>query len=89
MQIGKNELGWTTVRTKGIPPVGRYHHGLHYYRPGNVMVVVGGRRNVDPGKKDRGSEFVSQICVLRMDSLTWSAVKYKGPFDIDDAHITS
>ena len=53
------------------------------------MVVLGGRRIVNAEQKNKGTEFVSQICVLRMDSLTWSTVKYKGPFDIDDADIVA
>jgi len=57
---------WRAIETAGKPPLGRFHYGLDYYSQGNLLVVFGGRRFAAGNGE---SEFVTQISVLRMDSL--------------------
>jgi len=47
LPIGDNVTRrWRSLPTKGKHPEGRFHHALHYYDKGNIMVVLGGRRFV-------------------------------------------
>ena len=76
LPIGQDvEHKWTPVETSGIPPEGRYQHGMHYYGRGNYIVLFGGRKfsNLD----EDPSEFVKEICLLKMDSLEWYEVYLK------------
>ena len=77
LPIGKDvEHKWKEVETSGKPPEGRYHHGMHYYDRGNYIVLFGGRRFSDP-EEGHISEFVEQICLLKMDTLEWHEVYFR------------
>ena len=76
MQIEEDaQPRWRAIETTGKPPIGRFHYGLDYYPQGNLLVVFGGRRFAAGNGE---SEFVTQIAVLRMDSLQWFEVFFKG-----------
>ena len=49
---------------------------MHFYPAGNLLVLFGGRRYPDPGETFN-TEFISQISVLRLDSLEWFNVGCK------------
>ena len=58
---------------------------MHFYRKGNYLIVYGGKNLI--GEKDcdpvtgkmliKNSEFVEQISLLRLDTLTWYEVAYQ------------
>ena len=76
------------MKTQGMPPEGRYHHSMHYYRQGGLLVVLGGRRFARTNFYFGGytqSEFLSQVCVLRVDTLEWFEVKFKQNRDYLDS----
>lgn len=73
----KGPKRWKTLETNGITPEPRFHHSQHYYQKGNYLVIYGGRRFANPEPEVHyDSEFVNQVCVLQLDSLEWSEVKF-------------
>ena len=69
---------WKELKAGGKPPEGRFHHAMHFYEKGNYLIVFGGRRFVNPtAEYPNESEFVTQICLLRLDSVEWYELKYK------------
>ena len=42
--IGKNPCWWEKIEnTKGIKPLPRYFHSMNYYKPGNFLIIHGGK----------------------------------------------
>jgi len=77
--IGKGSINrWKEIETVGSAPEGRFYHGQHYYERGNYIVVFGGRRFPNPAAGVRcDSEFVNEIALLRVDTLTWYKAHFK------------
>ena len=77
--IGKDALHrWKEIETVGSAPEGRFYHGQHYYERGNYIVVFGGRRLSTPAPDTYySSEWVNEIALLRLDTLTWHKVHFK------------
>jgi len=68
-------MEWKTLETHGKPPDGRFHHCLHYFEQGNLLVVFGGRRFANPSATVHyDSEFIDEVGVLRLDTLNWHIV---------------
>ena len=77
LPIGTTNLRWKEVETTGQTPKGRYHHSMHFYDKGNMLIVYGGKKFAldGPNAEDK-TEFVDQVCVLRADTLEWFEIKY-------------
>ena len=51
---------------------------MHYHPKGNYMVLFGGRKFASlDSKSGSDSEFVNEVCILKMDSLEWCEITYK------------
>ena len=70
---------WKEIFTIGKSPEARFHHAMHYFEEGNYMVLLGGRRLANPAPNViLESEFVDEICLLKMDTMEWKRVKHAG-----------
>jgi len=79
--VHSSQQKWYEVETTGKIPEGRFHHAMHFYEKGNLLVVFGGRRFANPEPNVvYNSEFVNKVSVLRVDSMEWFEVKYKSGF---------
>ena len=71
---------WCEVETSGRPPIKRFHHGFEHFKEGNMLAVFGGRRFATVQE----SEFVTQVCLLRLDTFEWFEVKFKSEHALNE-----
>ena len=68
---------WKEIYTQGKSPEPRFHHAMHYFEAGNYLVLLGGRRLANPAPTViLNSEFVDEICLLKMETMEWKRVKH-------------
>jgi hypothetical protein len=70
LQIGENPR-WLIPEIRGKPPKARYQHTATHYYNLNVMIVFGGRCKDD-------AQYIPDIGVLSLETLTWSALSTYG-----------
>ena len=64
-------MQFVEVYCEGKQPEARFNHSMHWYPRGNYLIVYGGKRFVRDGSP---TEFLNDMHLLRMDTLTWFKV---------------
>lgn len=77
--VGSKNNCWTVPDTMGRPPSPRFQHSMVYNDKLNVIVVFGGRIDVNSASS---YTCFNDLFILKMDSLTWNTVQVLGNIPI-------
>ncbi len=62
--------------TVGTPPQGRYGHTLNHHKASNILIIYGGRNDIN---SERGDDIIfDDISILNLENLNWCAVSCFG-----------
>ena len=75
LEIGSRPLVWSQPITQGQPPSPRFQHSMAYNDKVNVIVVFGGR--IDVNSTSQYTCF-NDLFILKMDNLLWTTVRVLG-----------
>lgn len=75
LNVGCKNLFWTQPKTSGISPSPRFQHSMAFNDKLNVIVVFGGRIDVN---NSNAYTCFNDVFLLKMDSLTWITVQVLG-----------
>ena len=71
LRVGKKPLDWIILKTKGIPPSKRYGSSMSFYELGNLLIIHGGRNNMQTINYALNDTFL-----LDLYTLNWIKVEY-------------
>jgi N-acetylneuraminic acid mutarotase len=75
VNVGCKNLYWTRPETFGTPPSPRFQHSMVFNEKVNVLVVFGGRIDVN---NSNAYTCFNDLFLLKMDNLTWVNVQVLG-----------
>lgn len=76
LKIGKRPLYWMKPEILGNPPQGRYGHTVNYHRASNILIIYGGRNDLNC---ERGDDIIlDDISILNLENMNWCAVSFYG-----------